>query len=117
MIPAVIITGDTTETIEDYKLEAISSGTNVSGSFFILGGTVKGQDVFSCYIDGGDYYKKKSYSCNFSKIVYSADRPHMKVVRNKISVWGWGLNRSNTEKVEYIFYVPKGSIVKDYTLK
>lgn len=101
--------------ISEYSLAALSSGSEVDGSFFLGSGYVDEDRMFTYIIersDGG--YVLRSVEANDS-VIYQIDDDNIRVeVFDIYSDPNWSRIPWNTE---YHFYIPEGSILENYTVR
>jgi len=108
------------ETIkETYNLETIQDGNNIQGRFFLGTGSIDGKMCYTYY-----YKKNNDYLLNQVKyykavVRYTEETPKVEVY-TKGEVEDAFINNFAldfcSQKVAYIFYVPRGAIKSNFTL-
>lgn len=105
-----------TSEVETKELQAISTGSSISGSFFLLSGYLEGELVYT-YLEGNpvDGVVYKSIDADDAIIYESSSNPriefHYEIVDSPFAIGGpWKF-------IDYInVYVPEGSIQNGYTI-
>jgi hypothetical protein len=104
-------------------LETIQDGSNVRGSFFLGSGVIDDVSVFTWYEQTSENsYRQNKADASESTVHYADGKPYyvLSVKRREDGSWmgKWGLRLEAGDEIDwaYDFYVPKGTIKRDYTL-
>jgi hypothetical protein len=103
-----------------YQLKAISTGQEVHGSFaggfFVSYGEVDGERALQFIRQSHGGYHLESAPTDDSVLFERAGAPIVKVTSYS-GFWWWLCPWTNTDYANtYKFYVPKGSVLSDYTI-
>lgn len=108
------VTGTHYEVSQTYELHTLHDSSGTTGSFFLGSGTIDSKPVFMYYEKQGDSYFLRHADADFATVIESTSTPHVdKLVERANNKW-WGLAFGAGHSVN--FYVPKGSVVSNYTL-
>ena len=109
-----------TESVQTtYNLEALKDNGSISGSFFLGSGQIDGEMKYIYYYEEDGYYKMGDIDNDKAKIKYVDGDPYIEEYKLKAKE-GAFINYfafdNLPEYTEYIIYIPKGSIKRDYKL-
>lgn len=98
------------------NLTTLQDGSQTTGTFFLGSGYVDGKQVFSYYEKRGGAYYLESIDAEHAKVVESSGQPRVEHTCDQTtSVW-ISVFSTCWNNYDYTFYVPKGSVVTNYTL-
>lgn len=97
---------------ETYTISAIQDGRTIQGRFFLGSGTIEGVQVFSYYQNTDGYKTLESSPAAYSRIIECDCVPAVEISWVESGIW----STTPDKETDYIFYVPEGSIVTNYTL-
>lgn len=118
IFPNIVASGNiSAETVVTSKgLSALQDGSQTRGSFFLGSGFVDGQQVFSYYEKRGGAFYLKTTLARDAKVVESDGTPRVEhSCRQTTNIWISVFTKC-WNNWDYTFYVPKGSVVTNYTL-
>ncbi|ASD51802.1 hypothetical protein [Flavobacterium phage V157] len=100
-----------------FELESLQDGDRINTQFFLGSGYVNEQMKYSFYILEQNGYKLYSIDANDAHVKYTDEKPKLEVFKEVIN--DDFINNFSIAldlKASYIIYVPKGSILQNYTL-
>ena len=115
LLIASAITPDTLlgESRETHKLQAVSTGNETEGRFYLLGGTINSEPTFSYIREEGDAYVLRSVDADQSYVYQGDHEPRLEVI-----TYEWGdpviFPGALAEGRSYLFYVPEGSVANTF---
>jgi len=100
-----------------FELESLQDGSKINGQFFLGSGYINERMKYSFYISEKDGYKLYSIEASNAHVRYTNEKPKLEMFDEVVTddfVNNFSLKSElNTN---YIIYVPKGSILQNYTL-
>lgn len=101
-----------------YNLECLQDNNSAKGEFFLGTGQIEGKMQYIFYYEQNGFYRLKQIDYEKVKIKYSEGKPKAEEIADK-EVEGAFINYFAIDigsKIEYIVYVPKGTIKQNYEL-
>lgn len=99
------------------QLESLQDGSSGShGSFFLGIGSIDNKMQYVYYYRDGEYYQMGQLDYTQAKIKYVNAAPVLRITWHKHINTNWGLGSGVKMGTQYVFEVPKGTIVQNYTL-
>lgn len=112
---AAVITPDTLlgESTETHALQAVATGNETDGRFYLLGGTVDSEPTFSYIREEGDALVLRSVDADQSYVYQGDHEPRLEII-----TYRWGdpviFPGAHSEGHSYLFYVPEGSVANTF---
>ena len=105
--------------IDTYNIVSLQDNNSTNGSFFLGTGTIKGEMKYIFYYEENETYKMKQTDYKNTVIKYSdhakVERYRQEAVKSFIN-W-FALDDIHSESnMQFIIYVPKGTIKNSYML-
>ena len=100
-----------------FELESIQDGSKINGQFFLGSGYINERMKYSFYLSEQQGYKLYSIDASDAYIKYTDGKPKLEMYQEVIT--DDFINNFSTTldlKTNYKIYVPKGSILQNYTL-
>ncbi len=114
-IVGVAATDYSWETKEQYAIRSISDTTQTRGSAFLGTGSIKDEPVYFYYKEiAPNTFVQEYVGTEDVKIIESDRPPSLRVEQERSNDITWSFFRDNGTR--YAFFVPKGSVVVNYTL-
>lgn len=107
-----------TRHVEAHDLQSIGAASGISGSFFLGIGTVDSTTEYHYFVktaDGG--FQEKSIETDYATVYETDETPHLDITWDDPSNQWLGIFAAHMSDEHYNFYVPRGSVVQNYTLK
>lgn len=102
------------ETYGSANLAVLQDTSTVSGSFFLGSGYIEETPSFFYYQKNGNEYTLEHYDASRAVVIETDGNPHVEYQKAVGDNELWGIPVSEQEQVR--FYVPKGSVVSNYSL-
>lgn len=100
--------------VAEHSITALQDGSSTRGSFFLGSGRIDSDPVFFYYENSDGVYRLKHVFADEASVVESSGPAHVDVYKNKANSELFGLPFSSD--TTYRFYVPNGSILRNFTL-
>lgn len=106
--------------VKEYKLVSCDNSNAISGYFFLGSGTIDSKDYYSamCEYDNGVMHSYRVLAED-SYIYYTENEPKLNIRANRVVKYEWlskFFDVKSGEQIDYVFYIPKGSIRQVYKL-
>lgn len=117
-IIALLLPNKTEVVKTTYYLESLNDNNSINGSFFLGSGQFNGAMMYTYYYKDGDFYKMAQLYYKDAKIKYTENKPRIEIteVKAKDDVFLNNFSINNNYSIEYIIYIPEGSIKQNYIL-
>lgn len=119
LLPAFVLAGffGDTHIEEGYvQIQALKDNTHIEGDFYLFGGSIDSEPVYSYYYEGQRGTKMGWVPAIDSYIVEEeTDNPRLVIEKERGQNTWWHLDLGEIGKT-YIFYVPPGSITQEIEL-
>jgi hypothetical protein len=118
-----VYSGTVWEKQERVELQSLVDGSSTEGQFFLGSGVINDVSTFTWYEKSGDnsYVQERAYADD-SIVHFSEEEPHYvryeKTYEDQEFFQTWGVSIGGGQELdeEYHFYVPEGSIVRNFEL-
>lgn len=105
--------------VDSYKIVCLQDNNSTNGSFFLGTGIIKGEMKYVFYYEQNGAYKMKQTDYNNTSIKYSdsirVERFRQEEVKAFINYFALD-DIGSESNMEFIIYVPKGTIKNNYSL-
>lgn len=107
----------TIEVVEEVvEIRAMSDGTHTDGSFYLFGGSIDSEPVYSYFYMDGEGFRKGWVPADDALVIEESETQPRLVTREYHNVDGFWYLGAGAPDSEYVFYVPPGTVTNKFNL-